>query len=99
MRGKVNGSSNFGGALVSGLISYPLDDGGRVLIEVEDDVKGSVRRGLHPGEIVETLGTKFETAIEAARPAALAVARNFCEFLDAPKDVDVEIGLKFSGQA
>ena len=79
---------------MSGLISYPLDDGGHVLIEVEDDVKDSVGRRLHPGEIVETLGTKFETAIEATRPAALAVARNFREFLDAPKDVDVEIGLK-----
>jgi hypothetical protein len=68
-------SSNFGGSPVSGLISYPLDDGGHVLIEVEDDIKGTVTRGLHPGEIIETLGTKFETAIEAARPVALAEFR------------------------
>jgi len=60
---------------VSALISYPLDEGGHVVIEGDDDVKGAVTRGLHPGEIIQTVGAKFQTAIEAVRPAALAVAR------------------------
>jgi len=84
---------------VSALISYPLDEGGHVVIEGDDDVKGAVTRGLHPGEIIQTVGAKFQTAIEAVRPAALAVARNFPGFVDMADDVEVEFGVKFSRQA
>jgi hypothetical protein len=38
-------------------------------------------------------------AIEAIKPAALAVAGKFRNFADAPEDVEVEFGLKFAGQA
>jgi hypothetical protein len=99
MRCKINRSSNFWGSPVTGLISYPLDEGRQVLIEVEDDIKGTVTRRLHPGEIIETVGTKFETAIEPVRPAVVAVASKFHDFTGGPDDVEVEFGLNFGGQA
>jgi hypothetical protein len=81
------------------LISYPLEAGGSVLIEVEDGIAGPVTRGLHPSDVVETIGGSLETALEAIGPAAVAVSSKFRSFVDAPEDVEVEFGLKFSGQA
>jgi hypothetical protein len=84
---------------VKRLISYPLEAGGSVFIEVEDASGGSVTRGLHPDQIIETVGNSFEAAIDAIRPAAVAVARKFRDFAGAPEDVEIEFGLKFTGQA
>jgi hypothetical protein len=49
--------------------------------------------------VIETVGNSFEAAIEAIRPAAVAVASKLRNFADAPEDVEVEFGLKFAGQA
>lgn len=81
------------------LISMPLEAGGSVLIEVEEDAGAAVTRGLHPSEVIETVGKSFEAAIEAIKPAALAVATRLRNFADAPEDIEVEFGLKFAGQA
>jgi hypothetical protein len=86
-------------SLVKRLISFPLEAGGNVVIEVEDGGGAAVTRGLRPGELVETAGNSFEAALEAIKPAAVAVARKFRNFADAPEDVEVEFGLKFAGQA
>jgi hypothetical protein len=76
---------------VNRLISYPLEAGGSVLIEVEDAVGGPVTRGLHPDQLIETVGNSFEAAIEAIKPAAVAVAAKFRDFADAPEDVEIEL--------
>ena len=81
------------------LISYSLASGGNVVIEVEEPAGGPVTRGLHPSEVVETVGNTFEAAIEAIKPAVLAVASKLRNFADAPEDLEVEFGLKFTGQA
>ena len=81
------------------LISFPLETGGNVLIEVEEEGGGPLTRGLHPSEVVETVGATFEAALEAIKPAAIAVASKFRDFVDAPEGVEVEFGLKFAGQA
>jgi len=84
--------------LVKRLISFPLETGGNVLIEVEEG-GGPLTRGLHPSEVIETVGATFEAALEAIKPAAIAVASKFRDFVDAPEGVEVEFGLKFAGQA
>ena len=81
------------------LISFPLEAGGSVLIEVEEGAGATVTRGLHPGDVVETVSNTFDAAIEAIKPAAVAVAGRFRNFTDAPESVEVEFGLKFAGQA
>jgi hypothetical protein len=84
---------------VKRLVSFPLEAGGNVLIEVEDGAAGPVTRGLHPGEVIETVGNSFEAALEMIKPAAVAIAGKFRDFAGAPDDVEVEFGLKFAGQA
>jgi hypothetical protein len=84
---------------VKRLIPFPLEAGGSVLIEVEEGAGAAVTRGLHPGDVVETVSNTFDAAIEAIKPAAVAVASKFRNFADAPEGVEVEFGLKFAGQA
>ena len=81
------------------LVSFPLEAGGNVLIEVEEEAGGSVTRGLRPSDVVEAAGNSFEAAIEVIKPAAVAVVSKLRNFADAPEDVEVEFGLKFTGQA
>jgi hypothetical protein len=95
----VNQLVNLGCLSVKRLVSFPLETGGNVLIEVEEEGGSPVTRGLRPGEVVESVGRSFEAAIEAIKPAALAVASKLRNFADAPEDLEVEFGLKFAGQA
>ena len=81
------------------LISYPLEAGGSVSIEVNDGVGAPVTRGLHPADVIETGGNTFEAALDSVRPAAFAVVSRFRSFAEAPEGVEVEFGLKFAGQA
>jgi hypothetical protein len=84
---------------VKRLVSYPLEGGGSVLLEVEDSAGAPVTRGLHADQVIETVGNSFEAAIEAIKPTAVAIAGKFRDFAGAPEDVEVEFGLKFTGQA
>ena len=83
------------------LISFPLEAGGSVLIEAEAEAEpgATVTRTLHPGDVIETARNTFETALEAIKPAVLAVASKLHSFPDVPESVEVEFGLKFAGQA
>ena len=81
------------------LISFPLESGGTVQVEVEEEGGLPVTRGLHPAEVVETVTNSFEAALEAIKPAAVAMASIFRNIADAPDAVEVEFGVKFAGQA
>jgi hypothetical protein len=70
-----------------------------VLIEVEEEAGVGVTRGLHPSDVIATVGNSFEAALEAIKPAAVAVANKFRDFTNSPESVEVEFGLKFAGQA
>jgi hypothetical protein len=85
---------------VKRVICFPLESGGSVQIEVEEGEGGAtVTRGLHPANIIVAAGSTFEGALEAIKPAAIAVVSTFRNFADAPAGVEVEFGLKFAGQA
>jgi hypothetical protein len=84
---------------VKRLISFPLEGGGTVQVEVEEEGGPPVSRGLHPAEVVETVANSFEAALEAIKPAAVAMASVFRNIADAPDAVEVEFGVKFAGQA
>jgi hypothetical protein len=84
---------------VKRLVSFPLEAGGNVLIEVDEEAGAAVTRGLRPSEVVDSVSNSFEAALDAIKPAAVAVASKFRNFVDAPEDVEVEFGLKFAGQA
>ena len=76
------------------LISFPLEAGGNVLIEVEEESGATVTRALHPRDVVETVSNTFDAAIEAIKPAAVAVASKFRNFADAPEGVEGRVRLE-----
>jgi hypothetical protein len=84
---------------VKRLISFPLESGGTVQVEVEEETGLPVTRGLHPADVVETVANSFEAALEPIKPAAIAVASVFRNITDAPDVVEVEFGVKLGGQA
>jgi hypothetical protein len=84
---------------VKRLISFPLESGGIVQVEVEEETGLPATRGLHPVDVVETVANSFEAALDAIKPAAVAMASIFRNIADAPDVVEVEFGVKFAGQA
>jgi hypothetical protein len=84
---------------VKRLISLPLEGGGTVQVEIEEEAGLPVTRGLHPADMVETVANSFEAALGAIKPAAVAMASVFRNMVDAPDVVEVEFGVKFAGQA
>jgi Trypsin-co-occurring domain 1 len=84
---------------VKRVISFPLESGGTVRVEVEEEAGLPATRGLHPADMVETAANSFEAALEAVKPAAVAMASIFRNIADAPDAVEVEFGVKFAGQA
>ena len=61
--------------------------------------RGAIDGVLYGCDVIETVGNSFEAALEAIKPAAVAVASKFRNFTGAPEGVEVEFGLKFAGQA
>jgi hypothetical protein len=80
------------------LVTYPLEGGGTVSVEVDDEPTVA-RRGLNPTDVTEKASSTFEGALSTVKPAVLAIASTFRGLADAPEEVEVEFGIKFSGQA
>jgi len=78
---------------VKRLISFPLEGGGGVQVEVEEEAGLPVTRGLHPADVVETVANSFEATLGAIKPAAVAMASIFRTIADAPDVVEVEFGV------
>jgi len=81
------------------LVTYPLETGGSITVEVDDAPDVARRGGLTPSNVTEKVSSSFESALQVVKPAILAIATTFRNFADAPEEVEVEFGLKFSGQA
>jgi hypothetical protein len=62
---------------VKRLISFPLEGGGTVQVEIEEEAGLPVTRGLHPADMVETVANSFEAVLGAIKPAAVAMASVF----------------------
>ena len=82
------------------LIEFALQDGGTILVEVEEfpDEGGVVKAG-RPGEVVTKAKETLEDAIDKILPAAHAVAAKLRGLQDAPDEVSIEFGVKLSAEA
>lgn len=80
------------------LVTYPLEGGGAISVEVDDEPTVA-RRGLNPTDVTEKASSTFESTLASVKPAVIAIASTFRNLVDAPEEVEVEFGIKFSGQA
>ena len=82
------------------LIEFPLEEGGSVVIEVEEpEPEGGVVRAARPGEIAAKSAQSFEAALERIKPAASAIISKLRGLSDPPNEIEVEFGVKMSAEA
>jgi hypothetical protein len=81
------------------LIEFPLQEGGTILVEVEqfEPEEGEVL-ATRPGEVVATAAQTFEHALEKLKPAANTIVAKLRGLSDPPDEIEVEFGLKLSAE-
>jgi hypothetical protein len=82
------------------LVEFPLDQGGSVLIEVDEPPGGPTVRGLGKDRpaVVEQAGKTFEDATAAITPAARSLIARLRSMGDPPDEVGIEFGVQLSAQ-
>jgi len=78
------------------LIEFPSDGGGRVVVEMEESLSGTVP-ATTAGEIAERLDQSFDSVVQGIRPIAGAILQTLTDL--GPNNVTVEFGIKFSAKA
>ena len=83
------------------LVEFPLDQGGNVLVEVDDPLGGPVLRGIGKDRsaLVEKADETFEDATAAITPAARSLIARLRSLDDAPDEVGIEFGVQLSAQS
>jgi hypothetical protein len=82
------------------LVEFPLDQGGSVLVEVDDPPDGPVTRGFgrDRSTLVEQTDKTFEAATAAVTPAACSLIARLRSMEDAPDEVGIQFGVQLSAQ-
>ena len=85
---------------MSQLVEFPLQDGGSVLVQVDEAPPRPATRGLGDRHIgTEQARQTFEDASARVQPAAQALVSRLRALTDAPDEVGVEFGLELSAEA
>ncbi len=89
--------------MVHHLVEFPLEDGGTVVVQVEDGHGGGgqVTRGWgdqQPTRVVEQARQTFEQAVGRVQPAVQALLGQLRTLAEAREEVQVEFGLQFSAE-
>ncbi len=82
------------------LVEFQFDQGGSVLVEVDEAPAGPVVRGLGKDRstLVEEADKTFEDATAAITPAARSLIARLRSIEDAPDEVGIEFGVRLSAQ-
>jgi Trypsin-co-occurring domain 1 len=82
------------------LIEFPLEEGGSVLVEVDESPAGPTMRGLGKDRstLVEEASRTFEDATAAVIPAVRSLIARLRSIDDLPDEVGVEFGVQLSAQ-
>lgn len=84
-----------------GIVEFQLDQGGSVLIEVNQSPAGPVMRGLGKDQlaVAQQAGKTFDEAIAAVTPAARSLTARLRGIDDPPAEIGIEFGVQMSAQA
>ena len=80
------------------LVEFPLEDGGSVLVEV-DESSERVTRGWREERVTARAQASFEDSIGKVTPAARSMVERLRDFPDPPDEIEVEFGIRLSGEA
>jgi Trypsin-co-occurring domain 1 len=88
-----------GGDRVAHLVEFPLEDGGSVLVEVQEESPERVTRGWGEERVTARAQATFEDSIGKITPAARSMVERLRDFPDPPDEIEVEFGIRLSGEA
>jgi hypothetical protein len=88
------------------LVEFPLEDGGSVLVQVED---GATAGGYGGGEATRSWGDRdqrvvaqaqqsFEQAVGRVQPAVQALVRRLRSVAESPEEIKVDFGIELSAE-
>jgi len=82
------------------LVEFPLDQGGSVVIEVEDPPAAPVTRGMGKDRtaLVEEADKSLEDATAAVTPAARSLLARLRSVDDPPDEIGIVFGVQLSAQ-
>jgi hypothetical protein len=82
------------------LVEFPLEQGGSVLVEIDEPPAGPVMRGLGKDRpnIAEHADKTFEQATAAVTPAAASLIARLRSISDPPAEIGIEFGVQLSAQ-
>jgi hypothetical protein len=88
------------GGLMKRLVEFPLDQGGSVLVEVDEPSAGPVTRGIGRDRVglVEEADKTFEDATAAVTPAARSLIARLRSIDNPPDEVGIVFGVQLSAQ-
>jgi len=86
--------------MVKRLVEFSLEQGGSVLVEIDEPPAGPVTRGLGKDHsaLVEQAGKTFEDATAAITPAARSLIARLRAVEDAPDEIGIQFGVQLSAQ-
>jgi hypothetical protein len=84
---------------VSQLVEMPLEQGGSILVEVDDVRSGPVTRGGRVDDAVVKAGASLEHVLGQLGPAVRGIVSELREGADWPDQVEVEFSVKLSAGA
>jgi hypothetical protein len=82
---------------VKQLLEFPLQDGGTVVVEVDEDIAGT-QRAARPGEVAAQVTETFEAALAPVAPAAEALLERLGTLSKRPEEITVQFGVKLTGK-
>lgn len=88
------------GDVMKRLVEFPLEQGGSVLVEVDEVPAGPVMRGLGKDRlaVAERTNKTFEEATAAVTPAARSLIARLRSIDDPPEEIGIEFGVQLSAQ-
>jgi hypothetical protein len=82
------------------LVEFPLEQGGSVLVQVDDMRDGPVTRGVRQEKsVAERTSKTFEEATESISPAAQTLINRLFGLQDPPDEINLEFGVQLSAEA
>ena len=84
---------------MSELLEFEVEDGGSILVEVEDGLGAPVTRGGRPGAEVTRAGESLEQVLGQLGPALRGIVSQLRASADWPDEVEVEFAVKLSTDA
>jgi hypothetical protein len=89
-----------GGNSMKHLVAFNMQDGGTIIVEVEEpETGGTTRASRRPGELAEEAKETFEQALSKIRPATEKVIGTLRSLAHKPDEIEMEFGFNMSAAA